>query len=68
MTKDTWDYVVEDITKRNAFGKIKYGVSLNSDTEEDMLQHAYEEALDLTVYLKTEILKRRKKKADINQD
>jgi hypothetical protein len=56
---DTWDYVIDDIRLRNEMGRIKYGVSLKPNTDQDMLQHAYEEALDLTVYLKTEILKRK---------
>lgn len=68
MIKDTWDYVVQDIAKRNEMGKIKYGVSLNHKTTEDMLQHAYEEALDLVVYLKTEILKRKNSTVALNQD
>jgi hypothetical protein len=56
---DTWDYVVADIRLRNEMGRKKYGVTLKPSTNEDLLQHAYEEALDLTVYLKTEILKRK---------
>lgn len=66
--RDTWDFVVEDIKKRNEMGKEKYGVTLKSDTKQDMLQHAYEEALDLTVYLKTEILKRRLEMSNVSQD
>lgn len=58
---DTWDYVIADILERNEMGREKYGVTLKPNTKEDMLQHAYEEALDLTVYLKTEILKRKYK-------
>ena len=54
----TWSYVIDDMVERNQFGKEKYNKYLTVDTEEDMLQHAYEEALDLAVYLKTQILKR----------
>lgn len=57
----TWDYVKEDITQREEMGALKYGKYLTPNTKEDMLQHAYEEALDLVVYLKTLILQREKK-------
>ena len=68
MPIDTWEYVKEDIDKRNEMGKAKYGVTLNATTEEDMLQHAYEEALDLVVYLKTEINKRKLRNSQVFQD
>jgi GH35 family endo-1,4-beta-xylanase len=58
----TWDYVKEDITQREEMGALKYGKYLTPCTKEDMLQHAYEEALDLVVYLKTLILQREKEK------
>lgn len=54
----TWAYVIDDMVERNQMGKDKYNKYLTVSTEEDMLQHAYEEALDLAVYLKTQILKR----------
>ena len=57
---DTTEYVVLDIIERKQLGIERYGKTLNADTKEDMLQHAYEEALDLALYLKTEILKRAK--------
>lgn len=58
FSKSSWEMVIEDMFVRNKFGKEKYGVELTPSTTEDMLQHAYEEALDLAVYLKTEIIKR----------
>lgn len=57
-----WDYVIEDIKHREEMGFLKYGKYLTPNTREDMLQHAYEEALDLTVYLKTLLLQREKQK------
>ena len=54
--KTSWDYVVEDIAKREAMGYNKYGKWLSSQTDERMLQHLYEELLDATVYIKTLIL------------
>ena len=54
----TWDYVKRDINAREEMGALKYGKYLTPNTHEDMLQHAYEEALDLVVYLKTLLLQR----------
>ena len=46
--------VVNDIIRRQQFGIKKYGVTVaeNPLTHRQWLQHAYEEALDLAVYLK----------------
>lgn len=46
--------VCADISSRQQLGIGKYGVTVEQSTD-DMLQHAYEEALDLAVYLKAEI-------------
>lgn len=54
----SWDDVIDDIIHREAVGATKYGKYLTVDTDEDMLQHAYEEALDMVVYLKTLINQR----------
>lgn len=56
----TWELVVEDMKTRDKAGKRKYGVRHQHDNGRDHLQDAYEEALDLAVYLKAEILKRKK--------
>lgn len=53
--------VCDDIAKRQQKGLAKYGITVEQSTD-DMLQHAYEEALDLAVYLKAEIEKRLKEK------
>ena len=55
----SWDYVLEDIAKRERMGYNKYGKYLTEDTDEDMLQHLYEELLDATVYIKTLLLQRK---------
>lgn len=49
--------VCEDITKRQALGLSKYGVSVEDNPLplRDWLQHAYEETLDKAVYLKRAI-------------
>jgi hypothetical protein len=46
--------VKEDLDKRAALGLKKYGVGLDRTdlTETDWIQHAYEEALDLSCYLR----------------
>ena len=54
----SWDYVLEDIAKRERMGYNKYGKYLTASTNEDMLNHAYNEALDLVVYLRTLLLQK----------
>lgn len=44
--------VIEDIRERMEHGKRKYGTALQAGNGRNMLQDAYEEALDLCVYLK----------------
>ena len=56
----TWREVEKDIRNREHAGVLKYGKFLTSYTTEDTLQHLYEELLDAVVYIKTEILKRKK--------
>jgi hypothetical protein len=55
----SWNEVIKDMFDRNEFGANKYNRYLTPDVDENMLQHAYEEALDLAVYLKTHILQER---------
>jgi hypothetical protein len=50
------DLVCRDIQERAKKGFKKYGRRLK-DSEDDMLQHAYEEVLDLANYLKAQIIK-----------
>ena len=49
--------VCEDIAARQRLGIAKYGVTVEQSPD-DMLRHAYEEALDLAVYLKAELERR----------
>ena len=49
--------VCEDIAARQRLGIAKYGVTVECSSD-DMLRHAYEEALDLAVYLKAELERR----------
>ena len=50
--------VCADIAHRQQLGIAKYGCTVAESTD-NMLQHAYEEALDLAVYLRAEIARRR---------
>ena len=51
--------VCDDIAARQRLGILKYGRTV-AESPDDMLIHAYEESLDLCVYLKAEITKREK--------
>lgn len=59
QVKHSWEAVIADMKTRNLEGFNKYRKFLTPTCSEDMLQMAYEEALDLAVYLKTEILQRK---------
>lgn len=50
--------VLQDVTERAEFGLRKYGSKLRSTSSVDWLVNAYQEALDLCVYLRGEIAKR----------
>ena len=54
------DSVCADIQTRAEIGHSKYGVTMERTdlTESQWLQHAYEEALDLAVYLKKILMER----------
>jgi len=50
----TWE-VMNDLVSRARRGVEKYNTTLGGNNHQNMLQHAYEEALDLAQYLKKEI-------------
>lgn len=56
---DVWKLVIADMESRRQFGIEKYGVPLQVANGRDPLIDAYQEALDLAVYLRQEIEKRR---------
>jgi len=57
ITKDQiTNSVIEDLTERAERGYKKYNTTLDENNHQNMLQHAYEEALDMAQYLKKEIL------------
>ena len=47
--------VIKDLTSRAERGYVKYNTTLGENDHQNMLQHAYEEALDMAQYLKKEI-------------
>ncbi len=52
------DYVLADMTERAAAGVIKHGMPLQTDNGRDALWDAYQEAMDLCMYLRQAILER----------
>ena len=53
-----WSLVIADAHKRDKFGLDKYGVRLRGKNGRDALTDAYQEALDLCVYLRQAIWER----------
>jgi hypothetical protein len=53
-----WDLVIRDMDARDIEGERKYGVRLQPHNGRNVLRDAYEEALDLCVYLRQAIYER----------
>lgn len=53
-----WGLVIADMKARDAFGTLKYGQRLVAHDGRDALKDAYQEALDLAVYLRKMLLER----------
>jgi hypothetical protein len=51
----TWELVIADMRERDRIGRRKYGTPLQPCNGRDSLVDAYQEALDLCVYLRNEI-------------
>jgi hypothetical protein len=51
---NTTDRVIQDLQKRHTLGLQKYGTTIDGAklNQRQLLQHAYEEALDFAVYIK----------------
>lgn len=54
----TWPLVMVDMASRDHLGRKRYGTPLQPHNGRDTLRDAYEEALDLAVYLRTAIYER----------
>lgn len=57
--KPIWELVIEDMRERDIEGRKKYGTPLQASNGRDALVDAYQEALDLAVYLRQEIERRK---------
>jgi hypothetical protein len=53
-----WDLVMEDFKARDRFGTRKHGQRLAAHDGRDALRDAYQEALDLAVYLRKALYER----------
>lgn len=56
---EVWPLVIDDMTERNRNGKMKYDTALMTNNGRDPLIDAYQEALDLCVYLRQAIEERK---------
>ncbi len=53
-----WPLVIDDMRRRDLAGRRKYGTALRPFNGRDALVDAYQEALDLAVYLRQAIYER----------
>jgi hypothetical protein len=53
-----WPLVIKDMRDRDAVGRARYGTPLQAHNGRDALVDAYQEALDLAVYLRQAIFER----------
>lgn len=54
-----WDLVIADMHERDHVGRQRYGTPLQANNGRDALVDAYQEALDLVVYLRQAIEERK---------
>jgi cytidylate kinase len=59
--RPVWEMVIEDMKARDHVGRARYGTPLQCGNGRDALQDAYEECLDLCVYLRQAIEERKAK-------
>lgn len=54
LQSEIYKEVITDLIAREKMGRIKYGVTVDKAnlSEQEWLNHAYEEALDFAIYLK----------------
>lgn len=57
MAESIWDMVIEDMRGRDKLGRKRYGTPLTALGNRNALQDAYEEVLDLAVYLKQHLIR-----------
>ena len=57
-SRPIWELVIEDMQERDRVGVARYGTRLQAHNGRDALRDAYEESLDLAVYLRQAIEER----------
>jgi hypothetical protein len=57
-SRPIWELVIDDMKDRDHFGRMRYGTPLQANNGRDALVDAYQEALDLCVYLRQAIEER----------
>lgn len=57
-SRPVWDMVIDDMRERDRVGRGRYGTPLQAHNGRDALVDAYQEALDLVVYLRQAIEER----------
>jgi hypothetical protein len=62
-----WDLIIADMRARDAEGRALYGTPLQANNGRDALLDAYEEALDLCVYLRQAIEERHTLKSTLRE-
>lgn len=62
-----WELVVEDMIQRDQLGRQRYGTPLQAHNGRDALVDAYQEALDLCVYLRQAIQERKDALAEVDR-
>lgn len=63
-SRPIWELVVGDMKERDRIGRNKYGTPLQAHNGRDALVDAYQEALDLAVYLRQLIEERERSQID----
>lgn len=58
-SKPIWELVIADMYERDHVGRQRYGTPLQTNNGRDALVDAYQEALDLAVYLRQAIEERK---------
>jgi hypothetical protein len=58
-SRPIWELVVEDMKARDQIGRERYGTPLQANNGRDALVDAYQESLDLAVYLRQAIEERK---------
>ncbi len=61
---DIWPLVLKDLKERVKLGKSRYGTVLQTNNGRDALLDAYEEAMDLAIYLRQVIEERKEGQID----